>query len=51
MNSEKWNGLLAIFSDYFEGRPLIEGIRFLLSRARKFKMDFQPIPFIKMIRR
>ena len=37
---------LAIFSDYFEGRSRIEGIKFLLSRARKYvKMDFQPIPF------
>jgi uncharacterized protein len=37
---------LAIFSDYFEGRSRIDGIKFLLSRARKYaKMDFQPIPF------
>lgn len=37
---------LAIFSDYFEGTPRIDGIKFLLSRARKYaKLDFQPIPF------
>ncbi len=37
---------LAIFSDYFEGTPRIEGIKFLLSRARKYSsMDFQPTPF------
>jgi predicted nucleotidyltransferase len=37
---------LAIFSDYFERISRIEGIKFLLSRARKYvKMDFQPIPF------
>ncbi len=37
---------LAIFSDYFEGTSRIDGIKFLLSRARKYvKMDFQPIPF------
>jgi predicted nucleotidyltransferase len=37
---------LAIFSDYFEGTSRIDGIKFLLSRARKYiRMDFQPIPF------
>jgi len=37
---------LAIFSDYFEGIPRIDGIKFLLSHARKYsRMDFQPIPF------
>lgn len=37
---------LAIFSDYFEGRTRIDGIKFLLSKARKYaQMDFQPIPF------
>ena len=37
---------LAIFSDYFERISRIDGIKFLLSRARKYvKMDFQPIPF------
>jgi predicted nucleotidyltransferase len=37
---------LAIFSDYFEETSRIDGIKFLLSRARKYvKMDFQPIPF------
>ncbi len=37
---------LAIFSDFFEGTPRIDGIKFLLSRARKYSpMDFQPLPF------
>ena len=37
---------LAIFSDFFEGTTRIEGIKFLLSRARKYThLDFQPIPF------
>lgn len=37
---------LAIFSDYFEKTSRIDGIKFLLSRARKYvRMDFQPIPF------
>lgn len=37
---------LAIFSDYFEGTSRVDGIKFLLSRARKYsQMDFQPIPF------
>jgi predicted nucleotidyltransferase len=37
---------LAIFSNYFERTSRIDGIKFLLSRARKYvKMDFQPIPF------
>jgi len=37
---------LAIFSDYFEDTSRIDGIKFLLSRARKYvQMDFQPIPF------
>jgi hypothetical protein len=37
---------LAIFSDYFEGTSRVDGIKFLLSKARKYvKMDFQPIPF------
>jgi len=37
---------LAIFSDYFERTSRVDGIKFLLSRARKYvKMDFQPIPF------
>ncbi len=37
---------LAIFSDYFEGKTRIEGIKFLLFKARKYaKLDFQPIPF------
>lgn len=37
---------LAIFSDYFEGTSRVIGIKFLLSRARKYNsFDFQPIPF------
>ncbi|TCL74130.1 nucleotidyltransferase [Hydrogenispora ethanolica] len=37
---------LAIFSDYFAGSSRIEGIKFLLARARKYNhYDFQPIPF------
>ena len=37
---------LAIFSDYFEGTSRIDGIKFLLARARKYsRLDFQPIAF------
>jgi predicted nucleotidyltransferase len=37
---------LAIFSDYFEGVSRVEGIKFLLARARNYsQLDFQPIPF------
>ncbi|NLW48945.1 MAG: nucleotidyltransferase domain-containing protein [Firmicutes bacterium] len=37
---------LAIFSDYFEGTSRVNGIKFLLRKARKYNsFDFQPIPF------
>lgn len=37
---------IAIFSDYFKDLSRVEGIKFLLARARKYsQLDFQPIPF------
>ena len=38
--------MITLFPDYFEGTSRIDGIRFLLSKARKYnQMDFQLIPF------
>lgn len=39
---------LAIFSDYFKDMNRVEGIKYLLKRARKYRgIDLEPISFTK----
>ena len=39
---------IAVFSDYFKNIERVEGIKYLLKKARKYRdVDLEPIPFTK----